>query len=209
MTLTAPAVFRRLSGTPDVTRLNRKKTALLLIGFQTEHFTGTLPAANADAAIRSAVRLKEWADKNKIPVFFIRHQAKSPASPVFAPDGDGTAFHPPLLPNGKDAVLTKYADSAFGGSGLHTALETAGADTLVIAGIPTPAAIAATAHDARLLGYRGIVATDATASCDVMSWDGARVVSAAVMQETALANIADRYAQVAVAADIAALPFER
>jgi len=73
----------------------------------------------------------------------------------------------------------------------------------------TSSCITATAHDAWVLGYKCIVAADLTASRDIMSWDESRVIPAAKMQETALSNIADKYARVMNFAEITALPLEK
>ncbi len=207
--ITTPNVFRKLAGIPALTRLKKKKTALLLIEFQAEHFTGLLPVEGAQEIISSAVKMMSWADKNKIMTIHIRHQAKSPASPVFAPDSPGSDFYPPVVPDKKHFVQIKYASSAFSGSGLHTLLQSEGIDTLILAGMSTPTSITASAHDARLLEYKSVVAADITASRDVMSWDETRVITGAQMQQTALANIADKYAPVMTSADIMALPIEK
>ena len=209
MTTATPEIFRRLTGQPDVTRLHRKKTALLLIDFQTEHFTGLLPVENQEALIAATVRATDWADKNKILTVHVCHQAKSPSALAFAPESEGVSFYPPLLPRKKHLIQIKHADSAFSGTPLHATLQTAGIDTLILAGISTPSSVTSCAHDARVLGYKCVVAADLTASRDVMSWDETRVIPAAKMQETALANIADKYARVMRFDDIEALPFEK
>ncbi|MBR1777945.1 MAG: isochorismatase family protein [Alphaproteobacteria bacterium] len=209
MTLSTPNIFRRLSGTPDITRLKRTKTALLMIEFQAEHFTGVLPVDNREALTAAAVKAMDWADKNKILTVHVYHQAKSPASLAFAPDSSGAAFYPPIIPRKKHLTQVKYAASAFSGSPLHTILQTEGIDTLILAGLSTPSAITASAHDARVLGYKCLTAADLTASRDVVSWDESRVIPAVKMQETALANIADKYAQVLSLAEIMSLPIEK
>ena len=204
-----PEVFRRLTGVPDITRLRKGKTALLLMEFQGEHFTGSLPVENQESLTAAVVRAMDWADKNKILTVHILHLAKSPSALAFAPESEGAAFYPPVLPRKKHLTQVKYADSAFSGSPLHTILQTAGIDTLILGGISTPACVMSSAHDARILGYKCLIAADLTASRDVMSWDETRIIPAAKMQETALANIADKYAQVMKFADITALPLEK
>lgn len=209
MTTTIPEIFRRLTGQPDITRLQKSKTALLLIDFQVEHFTGVLPVENQASLIGSAVKAMDWADKNKLLTIHVRHQAKSPSALAFAPESDGFSFYPPLEPRKKHLTLTKYADSVFSGTSLHTTLQTAGINALILAGISTPSTITPSAHDAHVLGYKCVVAADLTASRDIMSWDETRVIPAARMQETALANIADKYAQVMKFDDIEAIPLEK
>lgn len=200
-----PNVFRRLSGTPDATRLYRKKTAVVFLEYQNEHFTGQLPIEAAYAVVAPAVKLLNWADKHKIMVCHVRHLAKSMASTVFAPESAGAAFYPELAPRKTHAVYTKYASSAFAGSLLHTDLEAAGIDTLILAGLDTPTTVSATAHDAKLLGYKTIVAADLCAARDTVSWDKNRITKGDQMNDIALSAIADKYAQVELAAAIAAL----
>ena len=209
MTTSSPNIFRRLSGTPDITRLKRTRTALLMIEFQAEHFTGALPVDGQEALTALAVKAMDWADKNKILTVHIYHQAKSPASLAFAPDTPGAAFYAPITPRKKHLTQAKYATSAFSGSPLHTILQTEGIDTLILTGLSTPSTITASAHDARVLGYNCLVAADLTASRDVVSWDESRVIPAFKMQETALANIADKYAQVLTFSEIMSLPVEK
>ena len=209
MTTSAPNIFRRLTGHPDITRLQKSKTALLLIEFQEEHFSGILPVESAPELTALAVKAMDWADKNKILTVHVRHQAKSPAALAFAPEGKGIEFHAPVLPRKKHLIQAKHADSAFSGSPLHTILLTRNIDTLILAGMSTPSCITATANDARFLGYKCLVAADITASRDVVSWDETRIIPAAKIQETALACIADKYAQVMSFADITTLPFEK
>lgn len=209
MTTSTPNIFRRLTGQADITRLKKSKTALLLIGFQGEHFTGALPVEGQEALLNQAVKAMDWADKNKITTIHIYHQAKSPSSLAFAPQSEGVDFHPPVVPRKKHLTQIKYADSAFSGSPLHTILQTEDIDTLLLAGMTTSSCITTTAHDARILGYKSIVIADLTASRDIISWDEARVIPASKIQETALANIADKYAQVMTLTDITALPLEK
>lgn len=204
-----PNIFRRLSGQPDLTRLKRSKTALLLVEFQGEHFTGALPVDSQDSLIAAAVKAMDWADKNKILTIHVYHQSKSLNSPLFAPNSENAAFFPPVVPRKKHLTQVKFATSAFSGSPLHTVLQTENIDTLILTGLCTPSGITTTAHDAHVLGYNCLVAADVTASRDIMSWDESRVIPAAKMQETALSNIADKYAQVLTLSEIMALPLEK
>lgn len=204
-----PNVLRRLTGAPEIVRFHRSKTAVVLIDFQAEHFTGALPVADADSVVDATVRLNEWAEKHKIKTVFVRHTAKSPASPVFAPESEAAEPYPPAVVPKKCETVTKYGESAFSGSILQTVLMSADIDTLVFAGMTAAGAVTATVADAQSLGYRCVVAADATAERDMMSWDLTRVVGAAAMREAALANIADKYASVLNVAAIMALPIEK
>ena len=204
-----PNVLRLLTGAPEITRFHRAKTAVVLIDFQAEHFTGALPVAGADGVVAATVRLNEWAEKHKIKIIFVRRAAKSPASPVFAPESEAVEPYPPAVVPKKSETVVKYGESAFSGSILQTVLMSADIDTLVFAGMTASGAVAATVADACSLGYKCVVAADATAERDAMSWDLTRVVGAAAMREAALANISDKYAAVMNVAAVTALPVEK
>ena len=204
-----PNSFKKLSGIPNVVQLKKKKTALLMIEFQAEHFTGALPVQEAQTLIEPGIKIMKWADKNQIPVIHVRHLAKSPASPVFAPDSEGSEFYPPFIPAKKHLIHTKYASSIFSGSDLHMILQAQDIDTVILTGMSTPSCITASAHDAQLLGYKCLVVADITASRDILSWDGSRVIPAAQMQQSALANISDKYAGVMTCSEVLALPFQK
>lgn len=203
-----PNSLRVLNGMPALTRLNKKKTALLMIDFQMESFTGLLPASETEKLAEKAARLMDWADKNKIKTIHMQRAARSPASPVYAPGSPGAEFHPDLAPRKKHEAYPHYGISPFSGTLLHGLLQAAGIDTLILAGLTTPLSVAAAAFDAYSLGYSCLIAADATASRDLPSWDGSRTIPAGQLQEGALAALADRCAQVMTCADLAALPFD-
>ena len=125
-----PNVLRRLTGAPEIVRFHRSKTAVVLIDFQAEHFTGALPVADADGVVDATVRLNEWAEKHKIKTVFVRHAAKSPASPVFAPESEAAEPYPPAVVPKKCETVTKYGESAFSGSILQTVLMSADIKTV-------------------------------------------------------------------------------
>lgn len=76
------------------------------------------------------------------------------------------ALHPDMKVAPDDLVLDKYRYSAFlcPGGALRAALEARGIDMLVIAGTLTNVCCESTARDGNMLGYRVIVASDATAA---------------------------------------------
>lgn len=76
------------------------------------------------------------------------------------------ALHPAMAVDRGDVVLDKYRYSAFlcPADALRTALEARGITMLVIAGTLTNICCESTARDGNMLGYRVIVASDATAA---------------------------------------------
>lgn len=203
-----PNSLRTLSGIPNLERLDKKKTALLLIDFQMESFTGALPVPNAELIVEKAVKLMDWADKHKIKTIHMQRLAKSPASPVYAPESPGAELHPLLHPRKKHDLFPKYATSLFSGTIVHGRLQAENIDTLILTGLTTPLAISASAHDAWSLGYRCLVLADVTGSRDLLSWDKTKIIPASTMQEAHLAGLADKFAQVLTAEELMALPLK-
>ena len=85
MTLT-PNSLRALTGIPDIEKIHRKKTALIMTGFQMEFFTGLLPVPDAYNLLERAVKIMDWADKNKIKTIHMPKTAKSPCQPRLCPE---------------------------------------------------------------------------------------------------------------------------
>jgi nicotinamidase-related amidase len=76
------------------------------------------------------------------------------------------ALHPEMAPAPQDLLLDKYRYSAFlcPAGALRAALEARGIEMLVIAGTLTNVCCESTARDGNMLGYRVMVASDATAT---------------------------------------------
>lgn len=200
-----PVCYRHIAGQPDPTRLEKKKTALIMVEYQIEHLIGQLPIQTVESLIEPANHLLDWADKHKIKVFHLRHLSKSLSSTVFTADTDRVDFF--VTPRKNHEVITKYTSSIFAGTLLHTILTAAEIDTLIIAGLETPTTISASAHDACLLGYKTIVAGDLCAARDILSWDRNRIIKGDQVNDIALAAIADKFGPVLTSAEISTLPF--
>lgn len=75
-----------------------------------------------------------------------------------------TAILEELKPQGDEIVLTKITSSAFTSTPLDLILRNLGIDTLILTGVVTNGCVETTARDARDLGYRVILVTDACAA---------------------------------------------
>ncbi|HCA27595.1 MAG TPA: cysteine hydrolase [Betaproteobacteria bacterium] len=200
-----PQTLRQWANAPRLTAFAAAKTALLLIDFQMESFTGHLPLPEGEPAVNNAARLVAWADKHNLAVAHIQHIAASPASPLFTPGGAFTAFHPQVEPSSRHRVFTKGLPSAFVGAGLDEWLKTAGIDTVLITGLATHMCVDSTARDALSHGYRVLVVSDACASRDLPALGGG-MIAHGEMHRAALAALADRFADVLDSAAVLALP---
>lgn len=199
----SPTIRAMLGATP-INHLDAKTTALLIIDFQNEYFTGRMPIADGDKALANAQRLLRFADQAKLPVYQIQHIAPK-GSPLFAIDGDSVKFHPGMQPRPQDKRLQKNTVSVFASTDLDSQLKKAGIKTLIISGLMTHACVAAAAREAVPLGYQVVVAADASATRAITRQDGSSV-DAKTLHQAALAEIEDTFGSVLDTDQILALP---
>lgn len=200
---TVPTI-RAMSGAGPIEALNPRKTALLVIDFQNEYFSGRMPIRDGLTALSQANRLVAFADKAKIPVFHIQHVAPA-GSALFAADGDTVKFHPAMQPRPGDRVVQKSTVSVFASSDLDGQLKAAGIDTLIISGLMTHACVAGAARDAAPLGYQIVVASDASATRSFTRANG-ESIDDVTLHRAALAEIEDTFGSVLDTEQIIGLP---
>jgi len=186
--------LRELYHIQPVSQLRAAHTALVLVDFQEEFFHGGLGIPDGQKAVAQAATLLTWARRSGVTVVHVRNIAAA-GSKLFAPGSPTTAFVPQLQPAPAESVITKPTGGAFTKTDLDARLRAQGIDTLVVAGIMAHLAVAMTAQDGAVLGYRVIVASDATATRDLPGQDGATVDSR-TLARVSLAATADRFADV-------------
>lgn len=196
--------IRTLAGAAAPASLQAASTALLVIDFQNEYFSGKLPIPNGKAALDNAQRLIAHADEAQIPVFHIQHVTPA-GSPIFADQSPTGEFHEGVKPGPHHRVVRKTTVSAFPSTDLDKQLKDAGVKTLVITGLMTHACVAGAARDAVPLGYDVIVAEDACATRDLDRADGS-VVDHDSLHRAALASIDDTFGDVLTTEQVLKLP---
>jgi nicotinamidase-related amidase len=199
----AQPTIRAMSGVSAISHLVAPKTALVIIDFQNEYFTGNMPIVDGEAALNNSRSLIEFADQHEIPVYHVQHVAPA-GSALFAADGENVKFHPRMLPRAADVTVRKSTVSVFASSDLDAQLKTRGIDTLLIAGLMTHACVAGAARDAVPLGYNVVVASDASATRAITRLDGTRIDQNA-LHNAALAEIEDTFGDVLTTAQIKSL----
>lgn len=201
--------LRRIAGLAPSTSLAAASTALLLIDFQNEYFSGRLPLPDGPAALAQARQLLALAERHGLPVFHIRHVG-APGAPLFGAGSVAAEIHPQLAPAPHHRVLCKSRTSSFAETGLHAQLQALGVRTLIVAGLMTHMCVSTAVREARQFGsdsYRVIVAADACASRDLEGWDGG-VCGHRQLHDVTLSALADNFAEVRTSAAILALPLE-
>jgi len=196
--------IRAMSGATPLDHLDPKTTALVVIDFQNEYFTGKMPIPDGKKAMANAQRLIEFADKAKMPMFQIQHIAPA-GSAVFAIDGDTVKFHPGLTPRAQDIVLQKKTVSVFASTDIDRRLKALNIKTVVIAGLMTHACVAGAARDAAPLGYQVVVASDASAT-RAITRVGGEAIDEKTLHRAALAEVEDTFGDVMSTSQIVNLP---
>lgn len=196
--------LRTLSGAVAPSSLDTSHTALLVIDFQNEYFTGRLPIPDGANALRNAHMLVAHADQHGIPVFHIQH-VTPPGSPIFAEDSATVLQHSELAPAPHHVIVKKTMVSAFQGTDLDARLKAAGIEQLLITGLMTHMCVSGAARDAVPLGYGVLVADDACATRDLDTGDGT-VLPHAALHRASLATIADAFGAILATEDILRLP---
>lgn len=199
--------LRALYGIEPTSRLRASRTALVLVDFQDEFFHGKIAIPEAERAATRAAELLAWARRSGMVVAHVRNVAR-PGSLIFAPGSTTTEFVPELRPDGRELVVTKPTGGAFTKTDLDAQLRARGVDTLVVAGIMAHLAVAMSAQDGAVLGYRVLVASDATATRDLPEATGDALIDRDTLARASLAAVADRFADVMPTARIVALPLE-
>lgn len=198
--------LRQWAGLAPVSQIDADTTALVLIDIQMDYFTpGKLLIPDGEAAVSQAAALLEWARANNIAIIHIQQLAKSPASPLFAPESVGAEFHPRVMPESNEIVIQKGLPSSFRGTTLQEQLTERGIDTLIISGLMTHMCVDSTTRDALSLGYKVIVASDACATRDLPLTDGEGILPHKELHKATLAALADRFSDVLPAAAVMGL----
>ncbi|MCU1739034.1 cysteine hydrolase family protein [Pseudomonas sp.] len=196
--------IRAMFGAKPTDGLDPKTTALLVIDFQNEYFTGRMPIPDGMKALENTKRLIAFADKEHIPVIHVQHIAPAGAA-VFGIGGKTVDFHPQMKPRSQDKVVQKTTVSVFASTDLDAQLKKAGVKTLIISGLMTHACVAGAARDAVPLGYDVVVASDASATRAITRANG-HSVTKDELQNSALAEIEDTFGSVLTTSQIVALP---
>jgi nicotinamidase-related amidase len=137
--------------------------ALLLIDMQTGFHSPVWGARNNPQSEVAGVKLLAAWRQSGHQVFHAQHLSQESHS-VLRHDRPGSAFIPAFMPLATEPVFQKQVNSAFIGTGLDSALRENQITDLVIFGYTTPHCVSTTTRMAANLGYRVMIAGDATAS---------------------------------------------
>jgi nicotinamidase-related amidase len=175
-------------------------TALLIIDVQQGFDAPYWGARNNPQAEDNIARLLETWRAAKRPIFHIKHNSRTPQSPLH-PSKPGNAYKAFATPRAGEPSIGKDVNSAFIGTDLEAQLRAANIDALIIVGLTTPHCISTTARMASNLGFQTKVVSDATAAHAGTGPDG-KPIDAESMHYHALAALNGEFAEIVTTADV-------
>jgi len=150
------------------------RPALILIDFVQGYFDPDCELyADVDAALASALRIRDSARASNIPVIYTnvvyakgginggRFFQKALPLRHFIESGSMGAWPEGLEPGENELVVSKQYPSAFFGTSLSSTLTAAGIDTLIMTGLTTSGCVRATCVDACSHGFIPIIVREA------------------------------------------------
>jgi maleamate amidohydrolase len=153
--------------------------ALVMVDFAQAYFERGSPLyAGVEAALASALRVREAAHRARVPVILTRvlykkggvdggiFFRKTPPLACFEEGNPLGDWAQGLQPQPDEIVLTKQYPSAFFNTGLAAMLTTLRVDTVLLTGLSTSGCVRATCVDACSSGFRPIVIREAVGDRD-------------------------------------------
>jgi nicotinamidase-related amidase len=166
---------------PEVSHIDPRCAALLVMDYQVDSLTRYLTAAqsaDAIACVPDLIALARDAGMMVIHVvvaFRPGHPEVSPRNPLFSPlkangmavaGSEGAAIHPAAAAREGEPIVVKHRISPFVGTDLETLLRASGIETLVLAGVSASGVVLSTVRHAGDLDYRLVVVRDCCADPD-------------------------------------------
>ncbi len=177
---------------------------LLPIDMQEGFYGAGRPRLNLEPDSNGLRLLEAWRARGW-PIIHVRHDSVT-ADSVFRPGRPGNALRPGFSPAPGEALVCKSVNAAFIGTDLELRMRRLGATVTVAFGISADQCVSTSVRVGANLGFRMIVAADATAAFGQPGLDGA-AIPAAIVHAIHLATLANEFAEVAATdAILGALP---
>lgn len=145
---------------------------LLIIDVQNEYFTGKMPVIYPEGSFEKILIAMDAANKAKIPVILIQHEAPQKDADAFIRNSYGWKLHEALLKREYVRIIDKTLPGSFTGTELEDFLKERDIDTIVISGYMSQMCCDTTARQAVHLGFTVEFLSDATGTLDVANVAG-------------------------------------
>ncbi|HXO32884.1 MAG TPA: isochorismatase family cysteine hydrolase [Candidatus Acidoferrales bacterium] len=166
---------------PELSHIDPRSTALLVMDYQVDTLTRFMTAAQSADAIARVPDLIALARNAGMMVIHVvvafrpGHPEVSSRNSLFSglkangtavAGSEGAAIHPAAVPREGEPIVVKHRISPFVGTDLETLLRASGIDTLVLAGVHTSGVVLSTVRHPGDLDYRLVVVRDCCADPD-------------------------------------------
>ena len=151
-----------------------EKSALLLIDVQQAMFGPDEICHQPESVIETAADLLHRARGENVPVFHVQHCEDGGS---FTPKSASWQIHPAVAPGPDEAVIEKWAASAFYRTDLDAQLRAQGITRLVIAGLQTEFCIDTACRVAQSLGYRVTLVGDGHSTFDAPALTAEQIIT--------------------------------
>ena len=199
-TTSTPATLLELAG-GAFDALDWSNCALVLIDYQNEYVDGAMPLGQAGAkAIDNARLLLDKARKQDVPIFHITHHGAENGN-VFDPLSSNVEIVEELQPQDGETVIAKNHPNAFYDTQLQSLLSSANKQQIIFAGFMSHMCVSSSVRAAFDLGFDSFVCHDACATRALPS-ASKETISAAVMHDTAMAALQDRFGALVTTAEL-------
>ena len=176
--------------------------ALVIVDIQNDYFPGGRnPLEGPEQAAANARELLDGFRAAGEPLVHIQHVWDAPDAEYLQPGTPGFEINDAVRPAEGETVIQKANPNSFLDTPLEKHLRDQGVDSLVICGMMTSMCVDATVRAAVDLGYEVSVAHDACATMPLEF--GGRRIAAQDVHAAFLAALADGYATVGPAAELA------
>jgi len=176
--------------------------ALVIVDIQNDYFPGGRnPLEGPEQAAANARELLDGFRAAGEPLVHIQHVWDAPDAEYLQPGTPGFEINDAVRPAEGETVIQKANPNSFLDTPLEKHLRDQGVDSLVICGMMTSMCVDATVRAAVDLGYEVSVAHDACATMPLEF--GGRRIEAQDVHAAFLAALADGYATVGPAAELA------
>jgi nicotinamidase-related amidase len=197
--MSEPKTLLQMAGAnPSPAKLS--DAVVIVIDAQNEYVSGKVPLDGVEAALDNVAKLLKAARAAGAPIIHIQQRGR--AGGLFDPEGDGFKIAPQAAVGTGEKIIEKPLPNAFAKTTLQLDIQSTGRNSLVLAGFMTHMCVSATARSALDHGYQTTVVADAVASRALPDPLGGAALSAAQIHRTALAELADRFATIALVKDI-------
>lgn len=198
--MSTPSTLLELAG-GEFDTLDWSNCAIVFIDYQNEYVDGAMPLGQAGSkAIVNAQRLLDKARKQDIPIFHIAHHGADNGN-VFDPLSANVDIVDQLKPLDGEKTITKNHPNAFYDTQLHALISASGKQQVIFAGFMSHMCVSSSVRAAFDLGFQNFVCHDACATRALPDYKR-ETISAAVMHDTAMAALQDRFAALVATDDL-------